>query len=367
MIRYFNIPIVSTLIAVSLLATACSSENFDKEGRNTEPVFVSLASPSYTVENGVHASGQVESVETANISTRVMGQIMKINVKPGDQVKAGQVLLTINNQDMSAKGAQAKAMIAEADAHLKSAHKDYQRFTTLYEQQSASAKELDNVTLQYQAALARVEAAKQMHNEVKAIMAYTSLTAPFSGVVTQKIAEEGALASPGMPLLVIEKSDNFQVSASVAESEIGKIKLNSVVHLNIKSIGKEFDGRVSEISPSSQLSGGQYMIKVSIPPSQSKDLYAGMYVTIFVPVSGDESQSGESNSILVPRTAIVTKDQLNGLYTVSTNNTALLRWVRLGKVYGDDIEVLSGLDKTDQFIVSADGVLYNGVPVTLKN
>lgn len=367
MIRYFNTPIVSILIAAILLATACSSENINKEGRATEAVLVSLASPLYATASGVHASGQVESVETATISTRVMGQIMKINVKPGDHVKAGQVLLTINNQDMSAKGAQAKAMIAEAEAHLKSAHKDYQRFTALYEQQSASAKELDNVTLHYQAALARVEAAKQMHNEVKAMMAYTSLTAPFSGVVTQKIAEEGALASPGMPLLVIEKSGSFQVSASVAESEIGKIKLNSTVRLTIKSIGKEFDGRVSEISPSSQLSGGQYRIKVSIPESQGKDLYAGMYATVFVPVSGEENQGEESNSILVPRSAIVTKDQLNGLYTISTNNTALLRWVRLGKVYGDDVEVLSGLDKTDQFIVRADGVLYNGAPVTLKN
>lgn len=367
MIRYFNTSIISTFIAISLSMTACSSGNNSEEERSPKAVPVSLASPSKLVENGIHASGQVESVETANISTRVMGQIMKINVRPGDQVKAGQVLLTINNQDMSAKEGQARAMIIEAEAHLKNAHKDYQRFTTLYEQQSASAKELDNVTLQYQAALARVEAAKQMHNEVKAMMAYTSLTAPFSGVVTQKIAEEGALASPGMPLLAIEKSGSFQVDASIAESEIGKIKLNSKVRLNIKSIGREFEGLVSEVSPSSQPSGGRYRIKVSIPENENKDLYAGMYATIFIPVSEDKKQNGESNSILVPRTAIVSKDQLNGLYTVSTNNTALLRWVRLGKVYGDDIEVLSGLDKTDQFIVNADGVLYNGAPVMLKN
>lgn len=366
MIKFFNISVVSTFIVVGLLLTACSSGNNFKEENLPEAVPVTIASPLNTLENGIYASGKIESVETANISTRVMGQILKINVGVGDYVKSGQLLLTINNQDIGAKGAQAKAMIAEAEANLESAHKDYQRFTALYGQQSASAKELDNVTLQYNAALARVEAAKQMHNEVNAMMSYTNLTAPFSGVVTQKIAEVGALASPGMPLLVIEKNDDFQVSATIAENQISRIKLNTIAQLNIKSIGKEFEGRISEISPSSQFSGGQYIVKVSVPQSQKKDLYAGMYVNVFVPLSENEAQGEGSNSILVPRSAIVIKDQLKGLYTVSINNTALLRWVRLGKIYGENIEVISGLDKTDQFILSADGILYNGVPVMVK-
>ena len=68
---------------------------------------------------------------------------------------------------------------------------------------------------------------------------------------------------------------------------------------------------------------------------------------------------------MVPLSAIEHKDQLTGLYTIGTNNTALLRWVRLGKTYGDQVEVLSGLEKNEPFIVSAAGKLYNGIPVKI--
>lgn len=363
--KYFNHNIIGTALVMSVLFTACSGKDNKTETEKAAPVTVTVASPAGSAAGGISASGQVEAVETANISTRIMGFITKLNVKVGDHVSAGQVLATINSADIDAKAAQTNAMIAEAEANVNSAQKDLNRFTALYNQQSASAKELDNVTLQYNSAKARLEAAKQMRNEVGAQRNYTTLTAPFSGTVVQKNAEAGTMASPGMPILVLERNGSYQVSAAIPETEISKVALNDKVTVAIKSTGLSFTGLVKQINPSSQFSGGQYIIKISVPEDAKHSLYAGMYVNVVVE-GKVASAVTNSSAILVPLAAVISKDQLKGLYTVSANNTALLRWVRLGKTYGNEVEVISGLDKTEQFILSAEGKLYNGAPVVLK-
>ncbi|MDE3236402.1 MAG: efflux RND transporter periplasmic adaptor subunit [Bacteroidota bacterium] len=345
--------------------TACSSkENKEEIVANTDaPVAVTVANASGNAGNTIDISGQVEASQTANISTRVMGYITSLKVKVGDHVNKGQVIATISNNDIVAKRAQTDAMIAEAEAALKNAQKDYDRFTALYKQQSASAKELDNVTLQYNAMKAKVDAAKQMRNEVNAMLAYTTLTAPFSGIVIQKFADAGSMANPGMPIVSIEQSGTFQVSAEVPETEINEVKLGETVTVDIKSATKTFQGKIVQVNPSSQFSGGQYIIKVSIPDNAKNGLYAGMYANISITPATKVAVTTDGAQVLVPVASIVNKDQLTGLYTVSAGNTALLRWVRLGKTYGDKVEVLSGLAANESFIVRAEGKLYNGVPV----
>ena len=91
-----------------------------------------------------------------------------------------------------------------------------------------------------------------------------------------------------------------------------------------------------------------------------------MYANITIAVKEVIAVKSASNAVLVPVSSIEHKDQLTGLYTISSNNTALLRWVRLGKTYGDKVEVLSGLEKNETFVLIAEGKLYNGVPVNIK-
>lgn len=122
-------------------------------------------------------------------------------------------------------------------------------------------------------------------------------------------------------------------------------------------------GKVTEVSPSSQFSGGQYMIKVNIPDQEKTGLYSGMYVSVSIPVA---KGSGGDAITLVPTSSIVYKDQLTGIYTLTENQTALLRWVRLGKEQGDQVEILSGLRSDEKFILSSEGKLYNGIPVSAK-
>ena len=349
-----------------ILLSSCSSGDNRNEAKPgiDSAIMVKVSTPTGNDGSGFTISGQVEASQSANISTRVMGYITKLNVKVGDHVNKGQLIASISNSDILAKKAQTDAMIAEAEAALENAQKDRDRFQALYNQQSATAKELDNVTLQYNSAKARLESAKQMRNEVNASLAYTSLTAPFSGTVTQKLADAGSMANPGMTIVTLEQNGSYQISASVPETEIGQIKQGEMVTVNIKSIHRDFKGNITEINHSSAFTGGQYLVKISIPDNEKRGLYAGMYANINI--APENKISSKSDAVMVPISSIIRRNQLTGLYTISSSNTALLRWVRLGKTIGDQVEVQSGLAKDETFIVSADGKLFNGAPIKIK-
>jgi len=349
------------LLSASIFLASCAGSK-EEQPINEIPIVVSLGAPSAKGTNNIYVSGVVEPKETSIISTRVMGFITSMKAKPGDKVRKGQLLVTINSADILAKRAQAQAIIAEAEAATTDAKKDYERFTELYNSQSSSAKELENARLRYNSAKAKLEAAHELRNEADAMLTYCNLTAPFSGVVAQKNIDEGSMASPGAPILVIEQTDNYQVKATVSDAEVGLVKEGATAIVTIKSTGSLYHGRVSEISPSSHLSGGQYAIKVSLTVNEETGLFSGMYVNVSIPTN----INSENDNPLVPLSAIIHKDQLTGLYTVGEDHTAFLHWVKLGKEFGDKIEILSGLNASEHFIAVSEGKLYNGAPVVVK-
>ncbi|HVS90738.1 MAG TPA: efflux RND transporter periplasmic adaptor subunit [Mucilaginibacter sp.] len=364
---FTNVKIIGIALSFGVITLgACTSKKEkDNSGASGPAIAVTVAVPSAAGENSIDASGQLQSSQTANISTRVMGYITKLNVNIGDHVRKGQVLGTISNDDIRAKRAQADAAIAQAETAEKNAQKDYDRFQVLYKQQSASAKEVENVTMQYAAAKSALETARQMRNEASAMLSYTTLTAPFDGVVTQRTADPGSMANPGMPILTVERAGSFQVVASIPENAIGQVKQGEKAMVTIKAANKTIDGIIADVSTSSQATGGQYLAKINIPENEKTGLYAGMYANVSIPVK-QAAHTESSNVIMVPVSSIEQKDELTGLYTVSASNTAVLRWVRLGKTYGDKVEVLSGLGADEHFILSAEGKLYNGEPITIK-
>ena len=353
------------LLTAGIFLTSCSGENHKAEVKKDTPVSVTVTVAGKQSSENIFASGQIESKEVAMISTRVMGLITGIRVKVGDIVKQGQLLVTISNDDILAKKAQAQAMVAEAEAALIDAQKDRERLGVLYQQQSASSKEFENATLHYNTVRSRAEAARQMQKEAQAMLTYTNLVAPFSGVVTEKNMDAGSMATPGMPILVVEQAGPYQVKASVSESDIAQVKSGAEAEVVIKSTGKIIQGRVTGVSPSSKFSGGQYSIIISLPGAERNGLYAGMSVNVGI---ASTTVSDASNDIvLVPVSAIIQKDQLSGLYTINDNQTASFRWVKLGRTYGDHVEILSGLRLEEKFILASEGRLYNGVPVTIKS
>lgn len=357
----------NTVIGIVGFATLYSCSSGKKENNDTEqPVKVTIYSPAHISDEGFYLSGQVVSKQTATISTRMMGYITKIYVKPGDRVSAGQLLVSISSDDVLAKKAQVQAMITEAEAAAKNAERDYERFKVLREKNSVSEKELENVSLQNTSMKAKVQMARQQLNEVNAMLAYTNIKAPFAGVITQKLADQGSMANPGMPILMMEQQGQLEIEASVPENYIQYVKVGDAAKIELKSLGATIDGKVSELSPSAYGTGGQYSMKLSITDSGNTNIRTGMYASILIPKKITEENSNSSSKTMLDKSSIIYRDQLTGVYVVDSQNKAQLRWVRLGKTIGNQVEVLSGLTSDEKVILKSDAKLYNGKPVAIS-
>lgn len=355
------IPILTITFAI---LSSCNKEK--KEAVKSEPAIAVKVSGVSENNNSpfVTASGKIEAENSANLSTRMMGYVTKIHVQVGQKVGAGQLLVSINNTELLAKKAQVDASILQATAGYNNAKKDYDRFVNLFKQQSASQKELDDMTARYEMAKAGLEGAKQMRNEVMAQFSYSNITAPFSGVVTNTFVKEGDMANPGMPLVSLEGASRLQVTAMVSENDITSIKKGMAVKVLVKSSNVTLTGKVSEVSLSAMNTGGQYLVKVNLDKTDSSVL-SGMFVNVQFPIE-NKAKKYQTNMVLVPESALVKQGQLTGIYTIGNGNVAILRWLRTGKTFGNQVEVLSGLSANEQYIVSADGKLFNGAKISVQ-
>lgn len=357
--------IITSIAFLSLIGfvTSCSKS---EEKTATELPAISVTINQTGGSNSgkyVTASGKIEAENSANISTRMMGYVTSVKVKTGQKVSKGQLLATISSTDLQAKKAQAEAGVNQATAVYNSAKRDYDRFVVLFSQKSASQKEMDDMTTHFEMAKASLETAKQMKNEVMAQFSYTNITAPFSGVVTGTFVKEGDMANPGMPIVSVEGESKLQAVVMVSESEISNIKNGMTTDVNIKSLDKTVKGKVTEVSTSARNTGGQYIVKIDL--DKTENVLSGMFVNVVFPIE-KQAEKTQNNLVLIPQEAVITQGQLRGIYVVNDDNTAILRWLRLGKIYGNDIEVLSGLASGEKYVLKADGRLFNGVKVNIQ-
>ena len=353
------IPVLALILMVS-----CNSEK--KEQTVKEPAIAVKLSGLTNNNTGsyVTASGKIEAENSANLSTRMMGYVTKVHVQVGQKVAAGQLLVSINNTDLQAKRAQIDASILQATASFNNTKKDYDRFVSLFKQQSASQKELDDMTARYEMAKAGLEGAQQMRNEVMAQFRYSNITAPFAGVVTNTYIKQGDMATPGMPLISIEGAAKLQVVAMVSENDIAKINKGMIVTVLVKSSNDKLNGKVSEVSISAANTAGQYLVKIDLDKTGATVL-SGMFVNVEFPIA-NTAITTKSETLTVPKVALIKQGQLTGIYTIGTGNTAILRWLRIGKSIGEQVEILSGLSIGEQYIVSADGKLYNAALISVQ-
>jgi hypothetical protein len=150
----------------------------------------------------------------------------------------------------------------------------------------------------------------------------------------------------------------------VSEGDITSIKKGMPVTILVKSSNEKLTGKVSEVSVSAKNTGGQYLVKINLDKTDSSVL-SGMFVNVQFPVE-NKSAATPNTMVLVPESALVRQGQLTGIYTVSSDNVAILRWLRTGKTFGDKVEVLSGLSADENYIVTAEGKLFNEAKVSIQ-
>ena len=305
-------------------------------------------------------TGNVEGERRVNLSTKIMGQILSIPCTEGMPVTAGQTVVRIKSDDISAKRAQVRANLIEAEAALKNVETNYNRVKSLYVQKSATQKEMDDVEMSYRMAQARVEAVKEMEKEVTDVIGYGDVISPIQGYVTKKFAHEGDMAVPGMPLITIEDLSVLKVMTQVPESEIHLFRTGDEVKILIDALnGKEIKGSVDQINPGGNPMSRQFEVKVIIKNISAETrglLKSGMFARVLL-------TKGSKTAITVPENVIIRRGQLEGLYVVSNGNTAMLRWIRTGKMFGDRVEILSGLDDGETIVTSSETKLTDGIGI----
>ncbi|MEO9870649.1 efflux RND transporter periplasmic adaptor subunit [Ekhidna sp.] len=349
-------------IAVTALSIFSCGKKDQTEDMRLPPIQVRVSTGSSMLEAyPITASGKIEARNSANLSTRMMGMITKLNVSVGEKVRKDQQLLVISNSDLIAKKSQIEASILQATSAFQNAEKDYRRFKTLFEKESASEKELDDMATRYEIAKANLTAAREIKKEIEAQFSYTNITSPFDGVVINTFLKPGDMANPGMPLIAVEGTNEYQATVLVSEADISNIQKGSEALVLVKSLGKELQGTVTEVSPSAKNTGGQYLVKIDLDDKENGVL-TGMFVNVKFSIKNASSSPGVS----VPKAALIKQGQLTGIYAMGNGGTAILRWLRIGKENNGSVEVLSGLKANEQFIVSAKGKLYNGAKVIVE-
>lgn len=356
------LPVIRQLLLVPILLAlaafiGCSSE---RETASAAPETVSNLSLftvyATNVPDLAEEVGTVRAVQTSQLASQMMGNIVEIRVHEGDRVRRGQVLAVIDEAQPRASVDRATAAelasgqeISAADSDFALAESTFKRYQTLYDRKSVSPQEFDEVKARYQATQARRDMAHAGQAQAKAALqqahtalSYTRVLAPFDGVVTEKKADVGTLASPGMPLFTVEDVRRYRLEAAVNETDLRYVRAGQQVPILIDALGdKELKGKVAEIVPAADPDSRTFLVKLDLPadPALRSGLFGRAHFT-----------RGERTSILIPRSAVVERGQLQGVYILDQKKIANLRYLTLGKTSGQQVEVLAGLQDGESVI-----------------
>jgi len=291
------------------------------------------------VRHRSEATGTVEATRRATIAAKVTGTITRLPVALGSVVKKGDLLVEISAREINAR-------VAQAQAQMEQARRNYEREQRLLEQGASTPQTVKSL----EEALQIAEAG---YNEAQTMSGYTAITAPFDGVIARKHVQAGDLATPGVPLLELEDNHQLQVVAAVPEAMVLRISRGDRLPWRIGSGAAEQTGTVTEIAPSADPLSRTTTVKLAIDDSLS--MRPGQYVRVLMP--GDSV-----NTLLVPEQAIIRYGQMERLYVVE-NAIARLRLVRRGERFGDQVEILAGLDSGEQVVIQGHDLLSDGQPV----
>lgn len=313
----------------------------------------------------IHSTGTVHARESATLSAEVPGRVQQVLVREGDSVRAGQTLVVLDDATLRAqvdqaqsgvKAAESEQAAAQSDARLASSTLD--RYRKLEAEKSVSPQEMDEVTRRAEAAQAKLDAiraqsaqAQAQERSAHAMLSYTRVTAPFAGIITARMADPGALAAPGVPLLQIDQAGQLQLQTSVDESAIQTIHKGMKLQVTIDSASLNLTGTVAEILPAADPASRSFLVKIDLPASAQ--LRAGLYGTADI-------ANGTHQAILVPRSAVVSRGSLKCVYVLDAQGIAQLRTITLGSANGNLVEVLSGVAAGEKLIDAPSDSDFSG-------
>lgn len=286
----------------------------------------------------LRASGTAEPVLRADLSTRLMGSVLAVNVREGDKVRQGQVLLKLDGQELASKSKGLESGIEAARSQLKLADLSLRRVRALRSDSAVSQAELDRAEAEYKGARSALESLESQAGELRAVTGYATLLAPFDGRVVSRRVDPGAMASPGVPLLRVEDASRLRIRVNTAVEGAAGLKA-----------GQELTGTVGERPVRARIEGmvpsesGNLVTVNAIVENAGGELPSNASATLDLPIGGAHLR-------LVPTDALLREGDLVGV-TVRTAKGDHRRWIRTGRDFGGQVEVLSGLREGDTLVI----------------
>jgi RND family efflux transporter MFP subunit len=283
--------------------------------------------------------GVVEAVRQTVVAAQVAGSVTALEVKAGDSVKAGQVLARIDARAAEHSASASDAQVRSAQALLDVARKDFERQTQLYKQQYISQAALERAESQFKAAQAQAAALLAQADAARTTSGLHVVRAPYAGVVAEVSVALGDMAMPGRALLMLYEPGALRVAASLPQSALTTpAQAVRVEFPGLPEAGRWLDAAQVQVLPTVDAATHTVLVRVPLPAGLA-GVAPGSFARVWVPAAGQ----GDAARLLVPRSAVVRRAELNAVYVVDAKGVALLRQVRLGRGVGDSVEVLSGL------------------------
>ena len=393
-----RISLIASVVSL-LVATSCAKKpDITQRGPIVQGAKIETVKTS-SVDDHYEAVGTVRAKTSSIVAARIMGNITSIRVHEGDRVRAGQTVIEIENRDAPVQIRKAQAGVRETNDALDEAERNiraaesardaaraneslasstFNRYQTLFNRQSVSPQEFDEVRTKLEVAKAESERADRMLQVAKArqnqtlgridqakadvsnariYAGYSRLASPINGIVVTKHVDVGSMAAPGAPLLTIENDANYQLEVSVEESQLGRIHPGDQASVTIEALGnQELSCSVVEIVPAADPNSRSFTIKLSLPNIKGEQLRSGIYGKArFV--------SGARNLLSVPQKAVTQNGQLVSVFVVDQSGTARMRLIKIGEKLGERVEVLSGLNDGEQIVSEVFPQLKDGTRV----
>jgi len=375
----------TVLVLLGATALGCGGEKTaHPHETDSPPLVVKLASAhEEKLDTLYRASGTVRGQSTAVLTSKTMGYIRSVLVQPGDRVRAGQVLAVLEANDSAAGVRRARAGLDQsvesrieaenglraAQAALRIARATHERIAALFANHAIAQQEYDesearlrNAVAQEEMAQARlrgsgsrIEQAKAEMGEAQVALDYARITAPFEGRVIERRIDPGNLASPGMPLLVVEQDAHLRVEAAVDESRAAMVALGDTAVVEIDTLDKPVTGVLGEIVPNVDVASRAFLVKVDLPPNLP-GLRPGMFARVGFRV-------GTRPRLVVPATAVAASGALDRVFAVDGDHLRL-RMVTLGERQGTWVEVLSGLAVGERVVAEPQPQTRDGARFT---
>lgn len=334
--------IVTTLMTAVLLG-GCHKSTETKPPETRAPIAVAVVSAKQVARPSVEeVVGTVRAKLHAAIEAKVSARIESLLVAPGQAVKAGELIAKLDAKEMQAKLDQALALREQAT-------QDLTRYSSLINSKITTQAEFDAVQARERVAVAAVR-------EIETMLGYTNVVAPFSGVITRKLADVGDLAAPGRSIIEMEDPGALRFETDIPESLISSVKLGTVCPVRLGNSPQTLEGRVVEIAPVADAASRTFLVKLDLPPSEGAR--SGQFGRVAI-------ATGETRSINVPASAIVARGQMESVFIVA-DKRAQLRLVRTGKRTANEVELLAGISPGESVVTEGADQLHDGQPITLK-